>query len=107
FSVAPEYFVAQMKNQLSPAFENIPRLSDNRRGLQLLIELGETDHQVGDNVERDMVGRQRPVETGRLRAEIDPEIPSRRAALRTAFAAGAKEQHAERKGWPKAQTFVL
>ena len=74
-NLAPGNVVAQMKNQLSPAFEDIPRLGDDRSWFELLVKFRQPDHQVGNDVEGDMVRRQRPVETGRLRAEIDGQSP--------------------------------
>ena len=90
FTVAPGNVVAQMKNQLSPAFDDIPRLGDHRSRFELLVKFRQPDHQVGNDVEGDMVRRQRPVETGRLGAEIDAESFPRDAAFRAGLAGGAK-----------------
>src|SRR5262249_318923 len=89
-TVAPGNIVAQTENELAAALEDIPRLGDYRRRLELFVKLSQPDHQIGDDVERDMVRRQRPVETGRLGAEIDAKIFSRCAAFRAGFAGGAK-----------------
>ena len=62
-----------MKNQLLAAFEEIPRLGDHRRRLELLVKFRQADHQVGNDIERNMVGGHGPVQAGRLGAEIDAE----------------------------------
>src|SRR5689334_19858149 len=90
-----------MKNNLFPAVENIPRFCDHRGRLEILVELRKPDHQIGNDVERDVIRRWRPVETGRLGAEIHAEANV--ARLRSASAADQNDCDSERKkpsgGW--------
>src|SRR5437764_4764805 len=74
FSIRPLHVVAQVKNDLVPAFQNVPRFGNDRRRLQRLIKLGQANHQVGDDVERNVIGGEGPVETRRFGADIDAEM---------------------------------
>jgi len=73
-AVAPWDVVAKVKDDFSAAFLNVPGLGYDRSRPQVLIELGQTNHQIRNHVERDMVGRDRPVKTGRFSTEIDSEM---------------------------------
>ena len=52
----------------------IPRLGDHRRRFEILVELGEADHEIGNDIERNMIGGDGPVQARRFGAEIDSKM---------------------------------
>ena len=60
-----------MENDFSAVVEDLPGFRRHRDRLEAAVELGEPDHEVGNDVKRDMVRRQRPVQTGGLGADVD------------------------------------
>src|SRR3972149_9888993 len=54
-------------------FQCIGRYSPTRRARRVYVELRQTHHQVGDDVERDMVRGQRPIEARGFCAQVDAE----------------------------------
>ena len=96
-----------MKNNFSPTLEDIPRLCDHRRGFELLIELRQSDHHVGNDIEGDMIRRQRPVEAGRLGAKVDAKKLIGAGFFRAFFASGKADQENENSQAPIVRSFVV
>ena len=71
-----------MKDIFSPAFQNLPRFGNHRRRLELLIKFGQPDHQIGDDVEGNMIGGQGPIEARGFGGEVDTEMVIRAARNR-------------------------
>ena len=57
---------------------------ERRHRLEIPTELGQSAHELLDDGDRDVVGRQRPVEGGRLGAQIDAQLAFRRNHQRAA-----------------------
>jgi hypothetical protein len=62
-----------VKDNFSSPLQDIPGPGDNGRRFQLFVELCEAHHEIGDDVEGDVIRSQRPIQTGGLCPQVNAE----------------------------------
>ena len=99
--------MARKKLNSAAAVLDIPGFGDHRRWLEILIKFGQPDHQIGDDVEGDMIGGQGPIEAGGFGGKIDTEmiIGAARNGSVIALAGGASKKTRKTRQQKNAEQF--